>query len=233
MRTVEPKEGDSWVCVSAQGRGVPVKIVRVTPNNVQFRPVGRGVDRSRTHSLHRAAFIHRFAILHEAEDRQQELRAMERRGDFQVIDASITEESTTPDHPDAPSPIRTLTREEVREIWTLMAEGTPAEDAAIAYAIPESWVDGIWNGEMYAEWTQGILATKPEWRNETMKTAPPQHQSPAPPRQDEHTALLAELTDALELLVTFAGRPLPRYVSITGLAALVTDARSIQGRAES
>jgi hypothetical protein len=51
---------------------------------------------------------------------------------------------------------------------------------------------------------------------------------PAPaPSNDAGLALLAELTEAAEILVAYAGRPLPRFVSLAGIRALVEQARAV------
>lgn len=79
--TVAPlRAGDTWIAVTARGKGQPVEIRRVSTSHVYFRATGKGADRSQTFKADLDAFRVRYAPLKLAEDRQRALAEAQRRG---------------------------------------------------------------------------------------------------------------------------------------------------------
>lgn len=82
MSTEQPaiRTGDTWVCVTARGRGRPVTVRRVTRTAVFVSPQGRGSDTSSQHKVPMDIFQVSYCPIKLAEDRQRTLRELERAG---------------------------------------------------------------------------------------------------------------------------------------------------------
>jgi hypothetical protein len=280
-KTAPLRGGDTWVAVSARGRGQPVEITRVNPVSVYFRATGRGADASQKFKLPIEAFRVRYAPLALAETRQRELARELRNGVAPVpvvMPTPVTEPEPAPadSSPEAPSlspfealrPKRVggraakLTAEQAREIWQLYRDDGPIKEIAATYGISETAVITIGRGRDYAWATADLRESAPPLpsrRRPASRVAP----SVAPSREEsavqivtpptviapkpcETTAnispifsngrmvqadLLTDMADALDVLVEYAGKPLPRFLKLDldAVRALVTAARGQAG----
>lgn len=179
------RAGDTWVAVSAKGRGQPVRIRTVTALNVQFRATGRGADDSKTFSLPVDLFRVRYAPQRSAEDRRRELAQAARRNEppkadgreiarqaVEVVDKIERELTPAPAPQPAPEPaafdweslrpsgrhgkVAKLTALQAREICQLYLDGGSPAEIARTYAISEPTVINIGKGRNY-EWATGDL----------------------------------------------------------------------------
>lgn len=176
----QPSVGTIWACVTAQGRGQPVRVLKTSPLSIEFRPIGRGHNEGPS-TLPRDLFLARYSPLAEVEQRQQNLRQREQTGDTPVIDDSG--KGLTPNLPpmygkSKSSPVPAvrgpLTREVVREIFALAKanQGTHLE-IATAYNVARSTVGDILVGRSYGAWTadlrQPAFATRGELTGEAAR----------------------------------------------------------------
>jgi hypothetical protein len=270
--------GDTWVAVSARGRGQPVEIVRVNPVSVYFRATGRGADASQKFKLGIEAFRVRYAPLHLAEDRQKQMARDLRSGiaPIPVIMPTPVEEPEPDPEPEvAPGTIAAapevaapkrpapggrppkLTAEQAREVFLLMRDGTAnKQEVAKTYGIHTVTVADIARRRIYRWATEGLssdptplpVAAPPTLPNpDPVIAEEPPVQIVAPPidirpEPCEQTAtispiysagrlvpatLLADMADALDVLVEYAGKPLPRYLKLDldAIRSLVVAAR--------
>lgn len=235
------RAGDLWVAVSAKGKGQPVKVSRVTPLSVQFRAYGKGADESRTFSLPSDVFRIRYVPLALADDRQKRLAREERDVNTrQRIDGEPVQPVAEPTAP-APTLLRParlrggkppkLTGEQAREIYQLVKSGMSEREVAGTYGVHRNTVACIVQGTTYRWATEHLLrqdarpaapveaapvvAIEPQAVEAPAvqeEAAPvPTHDAPPAPAD---RALLANLADALDFLLEYAGRPLPKFMLI-------------------
>lgn len=177
--TTPLRGGDTWACVTAHGRGQPVKIRRVTEVCVYFRAIGRHADHSEDHRLPIAAFRARYVPYSLVKERQQQLRRDERDGigpvlvELDPIDEVIAEilpapvpvsAAAEPAHPEASvreseaptSRSRRLTDDEVREIYGLAKDARSKRERVEignVYGVGQMVVYDIVAGRSYAATT--------------------------------------------------------------------------------
>lgn len=230
--------GDLWVAVSAHGRGQPVQITRVNNVSVYFRAFGRGADASQTFKLNHDAFRVRYAPLQQADDRQKRLARADRStprmpalGEPSEVapspEAVVAEpETEAPAAPERAAPTlrggkaRKLTGDQAREIVLLMQGGAKRPEVAETYGIDNATVGQIMRGQGYRWATADLLAAA----RSTPPTPTPKEVTPVAPPPPEPVRLLptatspdllsVEAADALDFLLEYAGRPLPKFMMI-------------------
>lgn len=187
------RAGDLWTAVSTKGMGQPVKIRRVSTNQVYFRAFGRGADESQTFKLPQDAFRVRYAPLSLAEDRR---KAMERADRTEVrreplgdpvpvneaveaaVEAVAAETSAPPsalvDPVQRGGRARLLTGEQAREVYLLAREANHAErlELAKAYSTSETAVYGILSGVRYPWATEDLRREFPPIRGKSGSKGP-------------------------------------------------------------
>jgi hypothetical protein len=186
-----PLIGDKWVCVSARGAGVPVRVTKVTRLNVMFRTFGRGREHEVSTTLDYDAFMTRYRPMSRVKNRQRELQRLERQQPSQRADraigpeaAPITPPEPTPklvtDAPDATAPSapvvavasgasrqdrrkegKKITADQAREIAVMLREHVPQREVALAYGIHETTVSKIKHGHQWGPETAEIRALPP------------------------------------------------------------------------
>lgn len=179
-RSAPLRGGDTWVSVSAKGRGQPVEIVTVNPTSVYFRAIGRGSDQSQKFKLPIEAFRVRYAPLRMAEARQKQLATAERNGTpetfngrpvgeiLTLVEAVHEDEpvATTPETPPAPTVERVLpyrggkppalSDDQAREVYLLVKGGGDKNEVAQTYGVSWFVVHSISKGDSY-KWAIGDL----------------------------------------------------------------------------
>lgn len=163
--------GDTWVAVSARGKGQPVKILTVNPVNVYFRAYGRGADESQKFKLSHDAFRTRYAPLQLADDRQKRLAREERTPDLAarieaepvaVVPESEPQQSPVPlEQPFKTNTPPKLTGEQAREVYLLVRDGASKAEVARTYGVLEQTVYEITTGKTYKWATEGLLGDAP------------------------------------------------------------------------
>lgn len=260
--------GDTWVAVSARGKGQPVKILTVNPVNVYFRAYGRGADESQKFKLSHDAFRTRYAPLQLADDRQKRLAREERTPDLAArIEAEPVAVVPEPEPEPQPAPVVArpapvgrgrprLTDDQAREIYRLRQSGIPRAEVAAAYDLPRQTIHDIELGKSYRRAIadlEGAPATRHAKIAEVAPQPQPQEEPPveitqqptivterkiddyqemkdrlvrATPGTRSHLA--TEMADALEVLVEYAGKPLPKFVRLDfdAIRALIEQARA-------
>jgi hypothetical protein len=108
------------------------------------------------------------------------------------------------------------------------AEGAPAEGAVTSRASRVESNEGL----LPTAPSAALGASSADALEEAIEVAQSNDRHPAAqpapaPSNDAGMALLAELTEAAEILVAYAGRPLPRFVSLAGIQAVVQQARAV------
>ncbi len=198
-RLEPPKPGDKWVCVTARGQGLPVKIQKVTALNVMFKAFGRNVEEG-LETLALDAFMIRYRPMDRVKTRQAELRLREKREGLPCPDVSTgpVEVSPPPTLTGAPSAPATsppgekwrrppgsyikkkLTEQQAREVCTLARDWIPYAEIAATYSIDASTVSRIWTGDNWGHATADIRATARPPRPVALGAAAPPPQPPAP-----------------------------------------------------
>lgn len=278
---LEIQVDSQWAAVSKKGRGVTVRVLRVTPVNVMFRAIGSGRERGDTFTLARKAFELRYSPIHAIPDRQRALRLQELREgppvpdgtpyvDDEASDGAVAVEDLLqpvepPPPPPPPEELRpgtqgrpsNLTRTQAREIYELRGGGSSVEVAEL-YGVTDNVVKSIWRRDSYRWATEG-LEEHPRRLRPTPPTPTlvvPEHALPpspapatkteevsavisqpartvvsrveSPPRTDALTQeLLTDLADGLQVLLSFVGQPLPKYIILDRpkLESLIEQAR--------
>lgn len=235
--------GSTFECTSSKGRGAPVKVTRVTDTGVQFQNLGRGEDKSKKFILPIPAFLAKYSPSHAPEKPRPapttrpmpRIRTLtippveiEQREELMQAIATATPK-TRNGHPyNLPHP-PSVTDEQAREIYLLVKGGASYQEAADAYSVNVQTVGRIARRETYKHVTQGLDAptTQEEQpmvnghqENAWLDLSLPAviEADRAQPKVDSTgrstpSPLVAELADALELLVTYVGKPLPKYLS--------------------
>lgn len=150
-----------------------------------------------------------------------------------------------------------LTSEQAREMYALMRDGMTQAEAAKRFGVNHGTPSQIWNGRVYASATADLRAARlttpdqPQQEEPAVQiTTPPTtiettEEAPAPTAPEPCDAtmgvlpiwsngrlvpssFLTDLADALDVLVEYAGRPLPKYLrlDLDAIRALVARARS-------